>query len=77
MVFRVADALESGGPEQSRVGGSEPDEVEKPWIKDGELPFFSPHQIIDRAPVPPAPTVLSYNLPHPLTPLHPCTRYSQ
>lgn len=33
--FRVADVLGSEGHKQSRVGGSEPDEGENPWINGG------------------------------------------
>lgn len=40
-IFRIADALSSGGPEQGRVGGSESDEGEKLWMKGGASLYFS------------------------------------
>lgn len=41
----IANAVKSGGPEQRRVGVSEPDVGEVLWIMAVELPFFSPQQI--------------------------------
>lgn len=40
--FTAANALENGGPQQRRVGGSGPDVEDNLGRKEGELPFFLP-----------------------------------
>lgn len=68
--FRVADALESGRPEQSRIGGWK----RRTMAKGDRVFFFLPliRSLILHLPAPPA---LGCNSPHPPTPLYCCIRY--